>query len=94
MRKMRLLFTLAIAVTAFVTNVYGQGVTTSSMTGKVIDNNGKPIYAANVLATHVPTGTQYGTITMEDGRFQIRNMKIGGSYKVVFSFVDSIFYNI
>ncbi len=62
--------------------VYSQGVTTAALKGQVVDQNGKPLYAATVLATHVPTGTQYGTITTEDGLFYFRNVKIGGPYTI------------
>ena len=61
---------------------YSQGVTTAALKGQVVDQNGKPLFAATVLAVHTPTGTQYGTITSEDGLFNIRNMKIGGPYTV------------
>ena len=61
---------------------YSQGVTTSALKGQVVDQNGKPLFAATVLATHTPTGTQYGTVTSEDGLFYFRNMKIGGPYTV------------
>lgn len=66
---------------------YAQGVTTAALKGRVIDQNGKPLFAATVLAIHTPTGTQYGTITSEDGLFYIRNMKIGGPYTVRISSV-------
>ncbi len=71
------LFLVGISATAF-----SQGVTTSALKGQVVDQNGKPMFAASVLAIHTPTGTQYGTITSEDGLFYFRNMKIGGPYTV------------
>ena len=66
---------------------FSQGVTTSAMKGKVVDNTGTPVFTANILVTHLPTGTQYGIITGEDGRFNIRNMKVGGPYQVKVTFV-------
>ena len=68
-------------------SLFAQGVTTSSLTGIVVDDNGAPVMLASVLAVHTPTGTQYGTYTSEDGHFDIRNMKIGGPYKVTVSFI-------
>lgn len=68
-------------------SVFSQGVTTSSLSGIVVDENGAPVLLASVLAVHTPTGTQYGTFTSEDGRFNIRNMKIGGPYTVTVSFI-------
>ncbi|MEI6061149.1 MAG: TonB-dependent receptor [Bacteroidota bacterium] len=68
-------------------SLFSQGVTTSSLAGKVVDEKGEPVMMASVLAVHTPTGTEYGAVTMEDGRFEIRNMRIGGPYKVMVSFV-------
>jgi hypothetical protein len=66
---------------------FSQGVTTSSIAGKVIDDAGEAVPMANVVVIHTPSGTQYGTTTMDDGDFNIRNMRVGGPYKVVVSFV-------
>ncbi len=73
---------LMLAIISLSVAGYSQGVTTSALKGQVVDQNGKPLFAATVLATHTPTGTQYGTITSEDGLFYFRNMKIGGPYTV------------
>ena len=86
MKKLTMILTFVFALFSY-TNVSSQGVTTSSMTGKVVNQNGEPIDIVNIVAIHTPTGTQYGTITMKDGRFNIRNMRIGGPYKVVASFM-------
>ncbi|NQV16858.1 TonB-dependent receptor [bacterium] len=60
--------------------VFGQGVTTSTIRGYVTDTEGKGLLGANVIATHVPSGSVYGAATAEDGRYTILNMKIGGPY--------------
>ncbi len=81
-----LMFAIALAFTAFpVSNA--QGVTTSSIKGRVSDNNGNAVYSATVVAVHLPSGTQYGTFTLSDGGFLLRNMKIGGPYELKISFV-------
>ena len=67
--------------------VFSQGVTTSSLAGKVVDEKGEPVIMASVLAVHTPTGTEYGAYTMDDGRFEIRNMRVGGPYKVMVTFI-------
>jgi Carboxypeptidase regulatory-like domain len=67
--------------------IYGQGVTTSSLGGTVTDNNGKPLPGASVVATHVPSGTQYATVADKDGNYRIINMRIGGPYTVNVSFI-------
>ena len=62
-------------------------VTTSSMAGNIKDAKGEALIGATVLAVHVPSGTQYGTSTNEDGRFTILNMRIGGPYKITTSYI-------
>ncbi|MDQ2179780.1 TonB-dependent receptor domain-containing protein [Marinifilum sp. D714] len=86
MKKLKLLFLVA-ALAAYLPGAFSQGVTTSSMRGKVVDPQNAPVFAATVVATHTPTGTQYGTITQDDGRFDIRNMKVGGPYIVTVTFI-------
>jgi len=62
-------------------------VTTSTMSGLVKDDTGLTLPGANIVATHVPTGSVYGSMTNMDGRFRINNMRIGGPYKVAISYV-------
>jgi Carboxypeptidase regulatory-like domain len=62
-------------------------VTTSSMVGNVKDSKGEELIGATVIAVHTPTGTQYGTSTNEQGRFTILNMRIGGPYKMMVSYL-------
>lgn len=67
--------------------MYGQGATTSSMAGRIVDDKGAALPGATVLATHVPSGTQYGALTNEQGFFNIQGMRPGGPYKIEVSFV-------
>lgn len=97
MKTSKFLVLLLIALVCFSYSSYSQGVTTSAMKGKVVNTSGEDIFTANVLVTHVPTGTQYGTITGEDGRFNIRNMRVGGPYSIKVSFIgykDEVLNNI
>ncbi len=61
--------------------------TTASINGTVVDQNGSPLPGANVIAVHVPSGTQYGTNSRVDGRYNVLGMRVGGPYKVTVSFV-------
>ncbi|TAK41302.1 MAG: TonB-dependent receptor [Saprospiraceae bacterium] len=67
---------------AFWQNAYSQGVTSANILGIVTDTKGEALIGANVLATHLPSGTVYGTATREDGRFNLPNVRIGGPYKI------------
>ena len=61
-------------------------VTTSGISGRITGSN-EALPGAAVIATHVPSGTQYGTVTNADGRFNLQGMRTGGPYKVEVSFV-------
>lgn len=66
---------------------YGQGSTTSSMSGKIIDEQQQAMAGATVVATHEPSGTIYGSTTNSQGLFSLQGMRPGGPYKVEISFV-------
>lgn len=63
-------------------------VTTSALSGKVTDAMGEVI-GATVQAVHVPSGTNYGTITNEKGVYEIRGMRVGGPYEITISYVGA-----
>ncbi len=75
---------LFLLTTAF---VFGQGVTTSSIRGKVLDENNEPLPGANITAIHGPTGTFYGTSTDDQGFYRLDNVRVGGPYTITTSFV-------
>ena len=52
-----------------------------------MDDYDEMLVGATVIAIHTPSGTQYGSITNSDGRFNIQGMRTGGPYKVVVSYV-------
>lgn len=73
-------------------------VTTSSMTGVVDDNNGDPLPGVLVQLVHQPSGSEYFSVTLADGRYNLPNLRVGGPYQLVATFVgfqtvtiDSIF---
>lgn len=83
MRKFLLLTALVLGSVG----VWAQGVTTASISGVVTDAKGESLPGATVLAVHQPSGTQYGTSTLPDGRFTINNARVGGPYKITVTFV-------
>lgn len=86
--RLLLICLLSIFVFPFSNNlVLGQGVTTSSINGIVQDAEGNALPGANVLAVHVPSGTQYGAAARNNGQFNVRNMRVGGPYTISVSFV-------
>jgi len=64
-------------------------VTTSGMAGIVKDPSGAPMIGATVILTHVPSGTVYGTVTQDDGRYSLVNLRVGGPYMLEVSSVGS-----
>ncbi|WP_082632344.1 TonB-dependent receptor [Algoriphagus resistens] len=80
------LMSLVLVILATISVSQAQ-VTTSSVVGLVVDGQGETLPGANVVATHVPSGTRYGAVTNLDGRFTIPNMRIGGPYTIQVSFI-------
>ena len=79
------LFLAAMATT--ITVCASAQVTTSAVSGQVIDETGQAVIGATVLAVHEPSGTQYGAVTNMDGRYTIQGMRTGGPYKIEISYV-------
>lgn len=82
---LHLCFIIFLAV-AFLSNVAGQ-VTTSGLKGRILDEKNEALAGASIVAIHLPSGTQYGVLASEDGRFVISNMRVGGPYQVTINFV-------
>ena len=85
MKKFTILIILCLVGVSF--NVFAQGVTSSSLNGKVVDNNGNPLPGASIVAIHTPSGSKYGSSTDFDGFYRMSNMRVGGPYAVTISYV-------
>ncbi len=81
-------------IATFITLVVGAQVTTSSISGSVKDKNGAELEGATITATHLPTGTNYTTISKKGGLFNIPNARIGGPYKLKVEYVGQKAYEI
>ncbi|MEO1253963.1 MAG: carboxypeptidase regulatory-like domain-containing protein, partial [Bacteroidota bacterium] len=66
---------------------FSQGVTTASMNGRIVDTNGEPLIGATIIATHTPTGVEWGNVSDLDGFFRLNNLNVGGPYTIVVTYV-------
>ena len=78
---------LLIGLLAWPIAAHGQGVTSATISGEVLDENEEALPGANVVAVHEPSGSRYGTTTGESGNFTIANVRVGGPYTITVSFV-------
>ncbi len=88
-RKTLLLQSVGMTLLAFLLTFMGAQaqVTSSAITGRVADEKNEGLPGATVVATHLPSGSQYGTVTNESGRYTIPSVRVGGPYKVTVSYV-------
>ena len=62
-------------------------ITTSSISGVVVNEKKEVMVGASVVATHVPTGTTYKTVTNKTGAYVFPAVRVGGPFTVVASYV-------
>lgn len=78
---------VSLVMALFVSLTVFAQVTTSSLNGRILDENGEPLYGAVVTAVHIPSGSQYHAIANSDGRYTIEGMRPGSEYEIQFSFL-------
>jgi Carboxypeptidase regulatory-like domain/TonB-dependent Receptor Plug Domain len=87
--KFKYLFLLAVILLLTTSRTFAQGVTSASILGLVTDASNEPAIGATVVAKHEPSGSIYGVVTRDDGRFTIPNVRIGGPYTITVSQIGS-----
>ncbi|MFV8269210.1 TonB-dependent receptor [Flavobacterium sp. GT2N3] len=87
MKKLLKLFLILVVLMFANSEVYAQGNTTSSISGNVYDKDSQTLPGASILATHTPSGTRYTASTDGNGNFRISNMRVGGPYQILITFV-------
>ncbi len=75
----------AIAALLAVAPVFAQNITSSAMTGRVLDAKGMPVVGATVQIVHLPTGTTKIVTTDADGRYSAQGLRVGGPFDVTAS---------
>lgn len=84
MKKSLLIFVILFSIS--VSHILAQGVTSAALNGQVKDETGEGLPGATVIAIHLATGSEYGTVTNLEGNYIFANLKVG-AYKITFSYV-------
>lgn len=87
--KLKLLRFITLSVWLGLTGAaaFGQGVTTSQISGVATSKAGEALPGATIKAVHTPSGTVYGTISNDAGRFTMPGMRVGGPYTITVDYV-------
>lgn len=62
-------------------------VTTGTITGTVRDASNAPLVGTSIEVTHEPSGSRYKSVSTTSGKYTVPGLRIGGPYKVVFTYV-------
>jgi len=73
---------LALVSLALTGVLFGQGITTSAISGFVTTAQGVPVSGATVTALHEPSGTKATAVTRASGQYNLSNLRVGGPYTV------------
>ena len=76
-----------IAPMAVVAGMASAQVTSSSVVGRITDQNGEAVIGANIVAVHTPSGTRYGGMTNNNGSFNLNGLRSGGPYDITISYI-------
>lgn len=81
-------FVKLIALAAVVLGLISQNaalaqvITTASLNGTVVNDQGAPVVGAAVTIVHEPTGSSYSAVSRADGTYVVRGLRPGGPYTV------------
>lgn len=67
---------------ALASGLFGQGITTSALSGTVADKQGKAVAGATVVVLHEPSGTRATAVTRPSGQFNLSGLRVGGPYTI------------
>ena len=79
--------TILFLATCMTTIISFAQITTSTISGVVVNEKKEVLVGASVIATHVPTGTTYKTVTNKTGSYVFPAVRVGGPFTVAVSFV-------
>ncbi|MEY4904058.1 MAG: hypothetical protein RLZZ292_1873 [Bacteroidota bacterium] len=85
--KALLRFAFAIALFAIAPLSLWAQVTSAAINGLISSTKGEELIGATVVAVHTPSGSEYGTVTRQDGRFTLPAVRVGGPYTITVSYV-------
>jgi outer membrane receptor for ferrienterochelin and colicin len=71
----------------FLSGIINGQETTAEIQGIITEQNGAPLSGATISATHGPTGTNYQTTSRKDGRYNLANVRVGGPYTIIVTYV-------
>ena len=81
--KLKLLLLLLLVSTGYLC----AQATTAALGGRITDGNDEGLVGATIQVLHTPTGTLYGTTALDDGYYNLTNLRVGGPYTVTVSYL-------
>ncbi|TAF50056.1 MAG: TonB-dependent receptor [Sphingobacteriia bacterium] len=82
LRKFALLLTVLLGTVAAMAQN-----TTGTLTGIIKDAKNTPLSGASVEVIHEPSGSRYKSVSTASGKYTVPALRIGGPYKVTFTYV-------
>jgi hypothetical protein len=78
-------FAIASLLAVGAAPVLAQNVTSSAVSGQVVDAAGQPVAGATVQIVHEPSGTTKIVTTGADGRYTAQGLRVGGPFDIIAS---------